>query len=200
MNISPYRTDADLSNLIDSTVVITCRQNLLQCGPRENAVLPMAAAWQNLKMQMHIISNLIFLFKCEEKNIFTRRHKDKYKHNWLEVIECGNVGYDTNTNKNTNAKTNTIRTEGGYGDVGCDTNDRARDVVWWLLSPHPGHDGYNTSIFRETYKSKYTYIHMCTDKHKHILESVVLCKIHLDGMLILQSQSVALMIQISLES
>ena len=31
MNISPYRTDADLSNLIDSTVVIACTQNL-QCG------------------------------------------------------------------------------------------------------------------------------------------------------------------------
>ena len=63
MNISPYRTDANLSNLIDSTVVITCTQKLaptMWTRSKLRLIFIQAcqmAAWQNLEMQMHIFTN-----------------------------------------------------------------------------------------------------------------------------------------------
>ena len=81
MNISPYRTDANLSNLIDSTVVITCTQKLpptMWTRSKLRLIFTQAcqiAALSSLGMQMNV-----------------NKQENKYKHNGRRLFNVAMLG------------------------------------------------------------------------------------------------------------
>ena len=85
MNISPYRTDANLSNLIDSTVVITCTQKLastMWTRSKLRLIFTQAcqmAACQHQEMQMHIFANKKTNTNTMEGGYWTLRCGVRYK-------------------------------------------------------------------------------------------------------------------------
>ena len=85
MNISPYRTDANLSNLIDSTVVITCTQKLAPTMWTRSKLrlffiqACQMAACQNQEMQMHIFTNKKTNTNIMEGGYWMLRCRVRYK-------------------------------------------------------------------------------------------------------------------------
>ena len=96
-----------------------------------------------------------------------------------------NTDANTNTNTNTNADTNTyiIRIEGGYWMWRCRLRYKwpsQRCRVMAAITSSRSRWTLQKQI--QTFLERNTKANTCTDKHKHILESDMVCKIHWNRM------------------